>query len=140
VDPQRWEWRSIFEAQTSTNFEPTARGLFDLLINYIDQQSGCPTTTAEAVISLPLPFMESIEEVHHIAYLCGALFWVVKQLPTDDIRLDKFTKLLLKFQEQPTPPGQVRAAYEDLHLFGQIWKDLPQWRASVGQDAICRLR
>jgi hypothetical protein len=86
-----------------TNFEPTTRGLFGLFNSYVGQQPGCPRVTAEAVISLALPFMEPIQDVRHIAYFWGAPFWIVKQLPLGDIRLGKLIKILLKIQEHAPP-------------------------------------
>lgn len=61
------------------NVGQTARQVFDLLINYLNQQPGCALATAEAVTSLALPFVESVEDVRNVVYFWGALFWIIKQ-------------------------------------------------------------
>jgi hypothetical protein len=67
--------------------------------------------------------MESID-IYYIACFWGAPFWVVKQLPSDDIRLDKLIKLLLKFKNNMHCQASVKSLTKTF-IPCQFWKDLP---------------
>jgi hypothetical protein len=75
--------------------------------------------------------MESVEDVWNVVYyFWGALFWIIKQLLSEDNRQDKLIELLLKIQGQPPPLGEGRTAFEGLYRSSRFWKDLPRWRAA----------
>jgi hypothetical protein len=78
------------------NVEQTARQILDLLLNYLNQQPVCAPATAEAVGSLALPFMASVEYVRNVVYFGRALFWIIKQFLPEDNKQGKLIELLLK--------------------------------------------